>query len=219
MNDKKSLCFVPFFDFKVGGKIVNISFFNDYNVLQDFYKCEAKTEAFVLALILSKLGFIELDDGYLSGECNVGEEEIEEIDFDEISSVILGEHLSNYDDFDNILKLAKFLCQKINADLYLGQKKLQTNEIYQTNEILSIASNLDSKSCDGLYVYSCLDEDEFRCSEQFLNLAKFENNEKLGFMKINCIKDMQGTIALSSKKAFKAYELLSLSEVKNANNN
>lgn len=218
MSGKKSLCFIPFFTFKPSGEIVNISFFNDYNISQTFYKCEAKTEAFAIALIISKLKILELDDGFLSGECNVGEEEIEEINFDEIDSIILGEHLKNYDDFENILILAKFLSQKINTKLYLGSTQITSDKSIQTYEILEIINKLDSKSCDGLYVFSCLEDDEFRCGEQFLALSKLSLDSKLGFMKINCIKNIQGTIALCSKKAFKVYDLLPLSEVKNANN-
>lgn len=214
----RNLCFVPFFDFDLQGEIVNISFFDDYNTKQTFYKCEAKTEAFVLALILSKLGVMSLDDGFLSGECNVGEEEIDEIDFFSISNVVLGEHLKDYDDFDEIVILAKLLCKTINASLYVGREKVCDDSDVDLEQAIKIANNLKSKTCDGLYVYFCLDDDSLVCSEQFLIMSKLKDGDFLDFMKITCLKNINGMIALASKKACKSFTLKPFFEVYNANN-
>lgn len=179
---------------------VNISCAQDENLNAKAYKCEIGASSFVLALLV-KLAcgdeFEDLDEGYLSAESCLGEEEGKEIlDFlPKASFLIFDKSLLLHKDFDNIAFFMGVLCDKFKLKLAISDESVE--EINTSK--LSDLQELDN--FDGLVL--CRGGDEFlRCSKQFLQLAKVQNGDEVSIKsanfttraKIQCDERLQGTV-------------------------
>lgn len=138
----KILNFIPFFDFKnfKNAEILNISPFNEKS--GKTVKCEVGSINYVLAMICERFYddsfFHSLDIGFLSGECNVGEEEIDEIsDFLKGTEILIIDEntLKFHTDKQNIENFLAILKQKFSLKILnqnedeISLKKTEFNEL------------------------------------------------------------------------------------------
>ncbi|EAI7593885.1 hypothetical protein CNU90_03475, partial [Campylobacter coli] len=110
MSYERALCFVDMLSLKnkilcekIQGENIYISCLEDKNLNAKFYKCEIASLSYVLALLckMSEMdNFQDLDEGYLSAESCLGEEEASEIlDFLENAKyLIVDENINSYKD-------------------------------------------------------------------------------------------------------------------------
>lgn len=179
---------------------VNISCTQDENLNAKAYKCEIGASSFVLAL-LAKLAcgdeFEDLDEGYLSAESCLGEEEGKEIlDFlPKANFLVFDKSLLLHKDFDNIAFFMGVLCDKFKLKLAISDESVEEINTGKTSDL----QELDN--FDGLVL--CRGGDEFlRCSKQFLQLAKVQNGDEVSIKsanftmcaKIQCDERLQGTV-------------------------
>lgn len=188
-------------------KNVNISCLEDENLNAKAYKCEIGSSSFVLAL-LAKLAcadtFSNLDEGYLSAESCLGEEEAKEIlEFlPKANFLIFDKSLLSHKDFDNIAFFMGVLCDKFTLKLTCSDENI--DEI-QTNQ-LSELKELDN--FDGLVLCRGGDDEILRCSKQFLQIAKVQNGDEVSAKsayfaicaKIQCDERLQGTVGFLNFK-------------------
>ncbi len=129
-----------------------------------FSRYEVGSEEGVLALLAKALllhvnlptslqaYFEGLDDGYLSAESNLGEEEIEEIQALYATSkgalIWLGEDVLKHPRFENCVRLAKTIAAHTHAVVY------GVDETVENGSVLEEVASL--KSYDGTIVYQCL---------------------------------------------------------------
>lgn len=162
-----------------------------------FSRYEAGSEEGVFALLAKALlsnttlpqalqtYFESLDDGYLSAESNIGEEEIEEIQFiyEQNARVVLvlGDDLYAHPQANNIAHLAGLLASFGKAKILLSNE----NELItpKNNEILPKEVE-PLKSFDGVVVYRCpalnTEEESFLTgSLQFQMAAKVQHGDKI----------------------------------------
>ena len=162
-----------------------------------FSRYEAGSEEGVFALLAKALlsnvtlpqslqaYFENLDDGYLSAESNIGEEEIEEIQFiyEQNARVVLvlGDDLYTHPQAKNIAHLAGLLASFGKAKILLSREDewVTTNN----NEILP-KEVAPLKSFDGVVVYRCpalnTEEESFLTgSLQFQMAAKVQHGDKI----------------------------------------
>lgn len=180
-------------------KNVNISCVDDKNLHAKPYKCEIGAISFVLAL-LAKMSaqseFTALDEGYLSAESCLGEEEAAEIlgFLKEAEFIIFDENLKKHKDFENIAYFLGFLCEKFSLNLACSDEK--------GGEIFGKFSDLkELENYDGLVICDSNDEN-LRCSRQFLQIAKIKDGDliEINFAKftlktqIKMDENLQGTI-------------------------
>lgn len=157
---------------------INISCLEDSKLNATSYKCEIGSISFVLGL-LAKFAesekFSDLDEGFLSAESCLGEEEAFEIlDFlaKKAKFLIFDENLLRHKDFANIAFLMGFLCEKFGLNLACSDeniKELQSGEFSELKEL---------DNFDGL-VLCPLKSDVLLCSKQFLQIAKVKDNDKI----------------------------------------
>ena len=180
---------------------LNISCLEDNKLNAKPYKCEIGSVSFVLAL-LAKLAqskkFADLDEGFLSAECCLGEEEgLEILEFLEKKAkfLIFDENLLRHKDFKNIAFLMGFLCEKFNITLACSDenvKEIQGGEFSELKEL---------ESFDGL-VLCPLKSENLLCSKQFLQIAKVQDGDEVEIKskdftlksKIQVDENLQGTV-------------------------
>lgn len=204
----------------------NIDFFGKY---------EVGSEDGVLALILNfcalksdeKLeAFLdELDIGYISAECNIGEEEIEELALHvkgKSGYLYICEDLEFHERVENIAKLLSM------CEYYCGfsiiYEKLQ-NDINQNN--LIIADEIEElKSFDGAVVYFVDGNEKLYGSKQFALsnrlqdkdevLVKTKNHEfKREFVLKTNLKGTIGLLESEKKEDTYAYEVSKITRIVN----
>jgi len=130
--------------------------------------------------------FEELDEGYISAESNLGEEEIEEIEalYQEASNVllVLGEDLVCHPRASAIAHLAGLIAKYGNVKLLVVGS---TPEMIITSKNETVLDEVEElKSFDGVVVYQCpaMSEEEEHSligSAQFQMAAKVQNNDKI----------------------------------------
>lgn len=187
-----------------------------------FSRYEAGSEEGVLALLAQALladieiplslqtYFDNLDDGYLSAESNMGEEEIEAIQslYRQSQNVVLvlGADLVTHPRANNIARLAGLIATYGKAKILLSPN--DTIITHETNEsMLEEVASL--KSFDGVVIYRCpaLNQEEEGClmgSLQFQMAAKVQHGEKIQVVINQAIyprifvldESLKGTIAL-----------------------
>ena len=180
---------------------LNISCLEDNKLNATPYKCEIGSVSFVLAL-LAKLAqsekFRDLDEGYLSAEACLGEEEgLEILEFltKKAKFLIFDENLLRHKDFANIAFLMGFLCEKFNLNLACSDeniKEIQGGEFSELKEL---------DSFDGL-VLCPLKSENLLCSKQFLQIAKVQDGDEVEIKskdftlksKIQVDENLQGTV-------------------------
>ena len=107
MSYERALCFVDILSLKnkilcekIQGENIYISCLEDKNLNAKFYKCEIASLSYVLALLckMSEMdNFQDLDEGYLSAESCLGEEEASEIlDFLENAKYLIVDENINF---------------------------------------------------------------------------------------------------------------------------
>lgn len=181
-------------------KNINISCIEDQNLHATPYKCEIGAASFVLAL-LAKLAandeFIGLDEGYLSAESCLGEEEAGEIlsFLKEAKFLIFDENLKKHKDFENIAFFMNFLCEKFHLKCVCSDEKECQIEINKFKNL----KELDN--FDGLVLCNA-NSDKIIASRQFLQIAKVQNNDEVEVKfkdfkiksKIILDENLQGTV-------------------------
>lgn len=179
---------------------VNISCLEDNHFNAKTYKCEIGASSYVLAL-LAKLAcedeFSDLDEGFLSAESCLGEEEAREIlDFlPNARFLIFDKSLLLHKDFNSIAFFMRILCEKF-------QLKLACSDESQIQVQMSDFTGLkELDNFDGLVL--CRAEfDTLLCSKQFLQIAKAQNNDEVSIKSKNftlkakiCLDErLQGTV-------------------------
>ncbi|EAI7227972.1 hypothetical protein CK594_05450, partial [Campylobacter coli] len=144
--------------------------------------------------------FQDLDEGYLSAESCLGEEEASEIlDFLENAKyLIIDENINFYKDSENIKYFLNFLSQKYTLKILDSNEK----ECDFKNAKLSTLQELDSY--DGLVLFRAnLKDDNLHCSKQFLQIAKCKDRSEVEILAKDfslkttlCLdENLQGTIA------------------------
>lgn len=163
-----------------------------------FSRYEVGSEEGVIALLVKTLlsntdipqslrdYFDNLDEGYISAESNLGEEEIEEIQalYEENARVciILGEDLYNHPQASNIAHLAGLLATFGKAKILLSSNN---ETISLTKQKKIIPEEIESlKSFDGVVVYRCQalnkeEEGSLIGSLQFQMAAKVQHGDKI----------------------------------------
>lgn len=198
---------------------INISCIEDKNLNAQAYKCEIGASSFILAL-LAKLAcgeeFSELDEGYLSAESCLGEEEAKEIlEFlPKASFLIFDKSLLSHKDFDNIAFFMSVLCDKFKLKLSCSDE----SKAELKNTTFTGLKELDN--FDGL-VLCRSDDTDLRCSKQFLQVAKVKNSDEVSVKsknftlrtKIALDERLQGTVGFLNFAA-KGYDFVQVSIIK-----
>ncbi|MCR8697011.1 MULTISPECIES: hypothetical protein [Campylobacter] len=150
----------------------------DDNIKAEFIKCEIGAISYVLALIGLEFGFSgefwdELDEGELSGESNIGEEELPQIcqfikncDTCIISDEIFAVNESSIKAILSLLQ-AKFGFKIVNLD---GDEVALSGKLTRLKEI----PNYDNAV---IFTHSCCDE--FRAGSYFGIAAKLKNGDEI----------------------------------------
>ncbi len=185
-------------------EIFSINPFDDANI-----KCEIGAIHYVLALIVQKFcdDLKDLDVGEISGESNVGEEEIEEIFnfLKDADYILVDDDINLHFDSKNI----KFLLSKISEEFGIDIKNLD-------GKVLKFNENFNElKKCenfDGAIIYE-KNGDEFTGGRYFSMVAKIKNGDFCEIKTKNiCIKrkfklneNLKGTIGFLGVDEIKNY--------------
>lgn len=188
-----------------------------------FAKYEVGSEEAVLALILNFFAinydsktkdFLEdLDLGYLSAECSVGEEEFEdifsisqEIKDGKTKSLIIGDDILNHPRCENVLNILKLIEKYTDLNiLFLNDALEEKFEKKKDADECLLEDVEDLKSFNGTVVYKLLEESKYLISSQtFANIAKVKDGDSIlviskdeTFKKVLKIdENLNGTIAL-----------------------
>jgi NADH-quinone oxidoreductase subunit F len=130
--------------------------------------------------------FEELDEGYISAESNLGEEEIEEIEalYEEAKDVllVLGDDVIRHPRATNIAHLAGLIARYGKAKLFVVGAI--SEEIMEANTKSVLEEIADLKSFDGVVVYQCPvinkeEENSLIGSAQFQMAAKVQSGDKI----------------------------------------
>jgi len=205
--------------------VVYLSAIEDKNmtsIAQIQSRYEAGSEEGVLAIMAKELlsnsnvdtktkdFFDNLDDGYISAESNIGEEELEEIDKIYKKStkpmLVLGYDFYNHPRRKNIANIINLFIKYGNFKVFVQNSEdiLERND---TDQELQEVAQLDS--FDGSVVYTCpplnRDEEELLIgSQQFALVAKVKDDDDIFVItengeyrrKFMLDKELKGTIAL-----------------------
>lgn len=158
---------------------INISCLQDKALNAKFYKCEIASISYVLALLCKMLDgqkFKDLDEGFLSAESCISEEEaLEILDFLKSAKVLIfDKNLKFYKDFENIKYFMYILSKEFNLRILDSCEK----EYDFSKSKLGVLKELDNY--DGLVVFkSKLNDNFLHCSKQFLQLAKFKHLDEV----------------------------------------
>jgi len=192
---------------------------SDIAVFQSRY--EAGSEEGVMAILTKELlsdkqidtktkdFFDNLDEGYLSAECNIGEEEIEDLNALFAKSknpmLVIGYDLYNHPRAQNLAKLISLLVRYGNFKIF----SQDSNFTCKSDEALILEDIEDLHSFDGSVVYECpsrdLDEQELLIgSRQFMTASKVTNEQDVFVItesaehqrKFIMDNELKGTVAL-----------------------
>lgn len=165
------------------------TFFSRYEVGAEEGVLALLAKSFLLHVKLPesiKNYFEELDEGYISAESNLGEEEIEEIEalYQEGNKVllVLGDDVMRHPRASQIAHLAGLIAKYGNAKLLVAGSTPEMIVTAQSEIVLEEIEDL--KSFDGVVVYQCpvtrSDEEQLLIgSAQFQMAAKVQNNDKI----------------------------------------
>jgi NADH-quinone oxidoreductase subunit F len=184
------------------------------DICEIFSKYESGSEEGVLAILAKEIlrdkslssniknFFEDLDEGYISAESNIAEEEIEDISALANSSkspyIYVGDDIKNHPRVANIKKIVSLLCKF--GGFKSNLKEVDIDDIEEVDEL---------DSFDGSVVYFCkaLNSDEEKHlfgSKQFMIATKLNNNQKIRVLADNksfervfkLDENLKGTIAL-----------------------
>lgn len=184
-----------------GAKVVYLFTMEDQALVEKstfFSRYEVGAEEGVLALLAKSFllhvklpeevnhYFEAIDDGYISAESNLGEEEIEEIEalYEASKNVVfvLGDDVIRHPRAANIAHLAGLIAKYGKAKLLVVGAKPE--ESVQTDKPCVLEEIEDLKSFDGVVVYQCPaqskeEENLVIGSAQFQMAAKVQNGDKI----------------------------------------
>jgi len=165
------------------------TFFSRYEVGAEEGVLALLAKSFLLHVKLPgsiKNYFEELDEGYISAESNLGEEEIEEIEalYQEANRVllVLGDDVMRHPRASQIAHLAGLIAKYGKAKLLVERSTPEMIVTAQNETVLEEIEDL--KSFDGVVVYQCpvarANEEQLLIgSAQFQMAAKVQNNDKI----------------------------------------
>lgn len=222
----KVLNLIPNFSFKgyENAEILSISPFSEK--LGESVKCEIGAISYVLAMICEKISndefFKGLDVGFLSGESNVGEEEIDEIlEFLKECEILLIDQnaLKFHTDRQNIENFLAILAKNFNL------KILDENAQEIDLKISKFSELKELENFDGAVVFEHNKNLDFIGGNYFSMIAKIKDGDEVEIttksqkerriFKLN--ENLKGTIALLgvSKLENFSFEVAKISKVKN----
>lgn len=181
-----------------GSKLVYLSTMEDAvltPISTFFSRYEVGSEEGVLALLAKsfllhaalpsddRAYFEDLDEGYVSAESNIGEEEIEEIEalYAKATSVVLaiGDDLIRHACAENIARFAGLIANYGKAKLLLPTQRVEDLSMATESPLEAIC---ELASFDGIIVYECpiqgmQEESQLIGSSQFQMAAKVQHND------------------------------------------
>ena len=192
------------------------------NIAKIQSRYEAGSEEGVLAILAkelignkdidekSKEFFDNLDDGYISAETNIGEEELEEIDELYRDSkkplLILGEDFYAHPRRENIAKIITLFAKYGNFKIY---DRDGGKEIEPRKSDFDLEDVAELESFDGSVVYACIsknrdEEEQLIGSAQFMMAAKLKDGDEVFVITQNAEHErrfvldaeLKGTVAL-----------------------
>ena len=180
---------------------------------ENLIRCEIGSISYVLALLCKYANLVqneffdELDDGLISGECNVGEEEFEELGewIKDVKNVIIDDSLFAHPDKDAIFWLLEILGKNV---VLAGGCRKEFNDYHKIDELKEL------ENFDGAVVYLNKNaSDEIVGGVQFGIVAKAKDGEILNLKakdfsvraKFRLDPTLKGTVALLGAKNFDGY--------------
>ena len=180
---------------------------------KNLIRCEIGSISYVLALLCKYANLVqneffdELDDGLISGECNVGEEEFEELGewIKDVKNVIIDDSLFTHPDKDAIFWLLEILGKNV---------VLAGSEVKEFAAGGEVGELRELDNFDGAVVYLNKNaSDEIVGGVQFGIVAKAKDGEILNLKakdfsvsaKFRLDPALKGTVALLGAKNFDGY--------------
>ena len=180
---------------------------------ENLIRCEIGSISYVLALLCKYANLVqneffdELDDGLISGECNVGEEEFEELGewIKDVKNVIIDDSLFAHPDKDAIFWLLEILGKNV---VLAGGCRKEFNDYHKIDELKEL------ENFDGAVIYLNKNaSDEIVGGVQFGIVAKAKDGEILNLKakdfsvraKFRLDPTLKGTVALLGAKNFDGY--------------
>ncbi|QKF60474.1 hypothetical protein [Campylobacter curvus] len=181
---------------------------------ENLIRCEIGSISYVLALLckytlnLDDGYFGSLDEGFLSGECNVGEEEFEELGewLKDARNIIIDSSFFTHPDSKMLFEFLEILGKNV---ILAGGKEQE----YETNGNLSELKELEN--FDGSVIYlDRKDSDEVVGGVQFSIVAKVKDGDEVTLSapnfnakrKFRLDSGMKGTIAIVGMSEFEGYD-------------
>ena len=181
---------------------------------ENLIRCEIGSISYVLALLckytlnLNDGYFGSLDEGFLSGECNVGEEEFEELGewLKDARNIIIDSSFFTHPDSKMLFEFLEILGKNV---ILAGGKE----QGYETNGNLSELKELEN--FDGSVIYlDRKDSDEVVGGVQFSIVAKVKDGDEVTLSapnfsakrKFRLDSGMKGTIAIVGMSEFEGYD-------------
>lgn len=191
-----------------------ISCFEDNELgSKNLIRCEIGSISYVLALLCKYANLVqseffdELDDGLISGECNVGEEEFEELGewIKDVKNVIIDDSLFTHPDKEAIFWLLEILGKNV---------VLAGGEVKEFASVKEVSELRELENFDGAVVYLNKNaSDEIVGGVQFGIVAKAKDGETLNLKakdfsvraKFRLDPALKGTVAVLGAKEFDGY--------------
>lgn len=187
-------------------------------------KCEVGSLSYVLAMICQKIDskeyFSSLDTGFLSGESNVSEEEIEEIvDFLSLCDLIIIDEnvLTYHKDKENISTFLSIIVNKFNLKIINLENEIVSLKAHDLKELK------DLDAFDGLIIFKHTKDRNFRGGSYFATISKIKDNDVVQIIgktineqrKFILDESMKGTIAFLGieKLDSYSYEVIKVNKV------
>ena len=192
------------------------------NIVKMQSRYEAGSEEGVLAILAKELFsgyetdkevksfFDNMDDGYISAECNVGEEELEDIHALYKNSknpvLVLGYDFYNHPRRKNIAKILSLFIKYGGFKVYIEEVDIDLRSIKKVDTFEDVAE-LDSFDGTVVYAYPTHNQDKQELligSPQFMMAAKINDNDKIFVITENSEyqrrfvldRELKGTVAL-----------------------
>ena len=180
---------------------------------ENLIRCEIGSISYVLALLCKYANlscdefFNELDDGLISGECNVGEEEFEELGewIKDVKNIIIDDSFFTHPDKDAIFWLLEILGKHV---VLAGSEVKEFANIKEVDELKEL------ENFDGAVVYLNKNaSDEIVGGVQFGIVAKAKDGDML-YLKAKDFSvkaefkldhSLKGTVAIFGAKEFDGY--------------
>ena len=180
---------------------------------ENLIRCEIGSISYVLALLCKYANlscdefFSELDDGLISGECNVGEEEFEELGewIKDVKNIIIDDSFFTHPDKDAIFWLLEILGKNV---VLAGSEVKEFANIKEMDELREL------ENFDGAVVYLNKNaSDEIVGGVQFGIVAKAKDGEILNLKakdfsvtaKFKLDHSLKGTVAIFGAKDCDGY--------------